>query len=165
MTQDKLKSLVHYEPTTGVFIWLVNRRNTRCKGKIAGNNYCKGYRHIKIDQKDYLSHRLAFLYMTGSIPEFIDHKDHIRSNNIWSNLRAATVLINARNQSLNKNNKSGFNGVSYHKGKKYAKSPWIAYIKLNGIRKHLGSFVTKDEAIAAREAANIEHGFHENHGK
>jgi hypothetical protein len=40
-----------------------------------------------------------------------------------------------------------------------------ARIKVNGKSKHLGYFKNKEEAIAAREAANIKYNFHENHGR
>ena len=42
---------------------------------------------------------------------------------------------------------------------------WVAEIKVNRIKKHLGQFDTFDAAVAARKAAEVEFGFHENHGK
>jgi hypothetical protein len=44
------------------------------------------------------AHRFAFLYMTGSIPEEIDHIDGDGGNNIWSNLRVATKSQNVMNR-------------------------------------------------------------------
>ena len=61
---------------------------------------------------------------------------------------------------LQANNVSGFNGVDYDK----KKQKWQARIQVNGKRKLVGRFNTKVEAIVARQKANVEYGFHENHG-
>lgn len=41
---------------------------------------------------------------------------------------------------------------------------WRAQIKADGTTKHLGCFVNLEEAITVRKAANIQYGYHENHG-
>jgi len=41
----------------------------------------------------------------------------------------------------------------------------MARIEISGTRIFLGYYATIAEAAAARAAANIEYGFHENHGK
>ena len=38
-------------------------------------------------------------------------------------------------------------------------------IQVNGKKRSLGCFTEKSDAIAARAAAEIEHNFHENHGR
>jgi len=42
---------------------------------------------------------------------------------------------------------------------------WIAQININGKRKKLGSFTDVESAIQARKDAEIEYGYHVNHGK
>lgn len=59
------------------------------------------------------------------------------------------------------NNTSGHTGV-YWNG---LRGKWYARIVVSGESKNLGHFLEKDEAIAARLAAEIKYGFHENHGK
>jgi hypothetical protein len=44
-------------------------------------------------------------------------------------------------------------------------SKWLASISINGKRKHLGYFKDIDDAIEARKNANIEYGYHANHGE
>ena len=127
-----LKEILKYEPNTGNFIWISGRAN----GKVAGsiNNY--GYIHIRINKKLYKAHRLAWLYVYGSMENcFIDHIDGDKSNNRIENLRLATNIQNQQNQrSLHSNNKSGFIGVSKIGNK------WRAQIRIYGKVVHLGSF-------------------------
>jgi len=104
-------------------------------------------------------HRLAWLYMTGEWPENqIDHINHIGTDNRWVNLRDTDE--NPMNRGMQGNNTSGFTGVSWHKyGKK-----WQAEMQVGGEHIHIGYFTNKQQAIDARKSANIEYGFHENHG-
>lgn len=84
--------------------------------------------------------------------------DHINRNpldNRRSNLRLATLSQNQHNRKLNKNNTSGFKGVSWHPSMK----KWVATIRLNYKQYILGYFSDpKDAALAYREAALELHG-------
>ena len=161
ITQDELKDVLHYCKESGRFTW-INPNGTKIKpGEKAGSIHGHGYRVIAINGKIYYAHRLAFLFVTGAFPiDYVDHLNHKRSDNRWINLRAVTRGENQKNKKLNKNNKSGFAGVSW----KAADKRWVANINTNGKRIHLGLFTSLDDAIAARMKANIEHKFHENHG-
>jgi len=160
ITQERLKELIHYDPETGGFNWVVNRGSAK-KGHNAGCTSKRGYCSIKIDNKIHLSHRIAFLYMEGEFPlGEVDHINHIKDDNRWSNLRDATHTNNQMNRSLNKNNSSGCVGVYWQK----RIEKWRAHIKVSGVSKHLGYFSNLSDAVSAREEANIKYGFHENHG-
>jgi len=114
-----------------------------------------------IDKNDYLVHRMAYLYMTGDMPDKeVDHINHNRLDNSWSNLRKATRQENARNCSLSKANTSGHTGVEWWK----RDSNWRATIMIEGKLRHIGYYAEKSDAIAARRAADVENGFHNNHG-
>lgn len=84
--------------------------------------------------------------------------DHINGNgldNRISNLRVATDSQNACNRRTPTHNKSGFKGVWWHKRYQH----WQASISVNGKRKHLGVFDTKEDAARAyNEAAKQHHG-------
>ena len=82
--------------------------------------------------------------------------DHINRNpldNRKSNLRPATYTENARNYSVQKNNTSGFSGISWDK----ERSKWVAYIVVNKKRKKLGRFINKEDAIKARLEAEAKY--------
>lgn len=151
LTQARLKSLLHYEPETGVFTWLVWRPNGVKVGDEAGHISKKGYRVIKVDGGTYRASRLAFLYMTGSFPEALaDHENRDRADNRWANIRPATNSQNCANRLVP--NKTGFKGVIY----RASRDAYEAYLKKDGINRFLGYFKTAREAgeayaVAARE--------------
>ncbi len=161
INQSELKELLHYEPDTGIFTWKVSLNRKIKIGSIAGTkNKYWGYIYIGLKQKKYRAHRLAWFYMTGEWPKGIDHDNHIRDDNRWLNLKEATQSKNTKNQSLRKDNKSGFTGVCWcDKWKK-----WVAKINVNGKTKYLGNSDNLSEAIKIRKTANIKYGFHRNHG-
>ena len=165
LTQERLKSLLSYDPETGDFTWLVGGRR-RQLGEIAGGPQCVGsekfYVVIGIDGKLYYAHRLAWLCTYGAWPKnHIDHIDQDSTNNRLINLRDVSHAENHKNQKLRNRNTSGVTGVYFHnKAQK-----WAAQIKANGKYIHLGLFSLKDDAVRARRNAEVEYGFHPNHGR
>jgi len=154
LTQERLKKLLHYDPETGIFTWLVSTARRVKVGDVAGTIMNQGYRAISIDGKKYKAHRLAFLYMTGKFPtNGTDHIDGDPANNRWTNLRECTTAENAQNTASHKNSSSKYVGVGWHKGGQ----KWRAQIKINGKKKHLGLFETEAEAYAAYCKAKSEH--------
>lgn len=161
MTQDELKKLLHYCPITGAFTWVTRPSNRVKIGDVAGFIATDSYVFIRIAGTLYYAHRLAFLYMTGAWPaDLVDHDNHTRSDNRWSNLKAANSLQNTQNAALSKNSTSGINGVLWDTRKK----KWMAHITINHKKKFLGYFDEIGAAASARKAADSAFGFHPNHG-
>lgn len=162
MTQKELKSILHYDPSTGVFTWKIKPSNHVKIDDVAGNkNKHHGYTQIGFKYILYQAHRLAFLYMTDDWPaDQVDHINHNRSDNRWMNLRNATKRINGMNKSICPSNTSGVTGVHWDKPRK----KWKATIQSYGVKCYLGLFIEFNDAVTARKAAEIEHGFHVNHG-
>jgi hypothetical protein len=163
ITQEYLKSILDYNPVTGEFLWKVNSASNKVKtGSLAGCiNKITLYRQIGINKKFYLAHRLAWLYLYGTLPDkFIDHINHDRSDNRIQNLRIVARDANQRNCSLSKRNNSGIIGVSWNK----KHGNWQSFISINGKNKNLGSFESIEQAAISRKNAEQKYNYHENHG-
>lgn len=158
LSQDYLKSILRYDLSTGVFTWLVSRGKNKA-GAVAKNK-CRGYFRIKIDGKGYYAHRLAFLYVLGWMPEQTDHINHNPLDNRWINLRPANNKTNGKNMSRSIRNKSGCTGVRLRDWGK-----WEVRIHDEGKDISLGCFAVFGDAVAARKAAELKYGYHENHGR
>ena len=153
ITQSELKEVLEYNPDTGVFIRVKSNSPSVKVGDVAGSYDYKGYIAIKINYKLYKAHRLAWLNMTGKFPEnFIDHINHIKDDNRWVNLRDATGSQNQANQAKNKNNKSGYKGVTWNKKNK----KWCATITYMRKSMHIGLYTTPQEASEAYRKKSIE---------
>lgn len=104
-----------YVPVTGKFFWKKDGpTGTRKAGRECGNSNSHGYKLIKLKGRGYKAHRIAFLIMTGSFPNIVDHIDRNRSNNVWSNLRNVNAQENCLNRSIDRRNKTGLTGVYYY---------------------------------------------------
>lgn len=146
LTQAELKKLVKYDPDTGVFTLVKwRRRTTRKVGEELGSLTKLGYLETCINQKRYYLHRLAFLYMTGSLPEYsVDHRNRDKSDNRWANLVCVNHQANMENDILpRKHGSLGYRGVHKYKDKFRAK------IVCRGKQIHLGTFDTVEEAANA----------------
>ena len=141
LSANRLRKLLNYTPTTGVFRWRVHRGGPKTVDRVAGNIHpSKGYRQICIDRKLYRANRLAWLYMTGTWPKSqIGYINRNISDTRWANLRAMTT--SQRGATTWRRNKLGVRGVWITKSGKYA-----AGIKVAGKKKYLGLFDTIEEA-------------------
>lgn len=141
LTQKSLKQHILYDEHTGEFTWLKSLSNNIKVGMPAGC-YSHNYRVITIFGKNYRATHLAYLYMTGALPDgIIDHMNMNPRDNRWCNLRLTTVQGNSQNlQYPHKDSKSGFLGVTPYRSK------FVAQIYANGKRLYLGVFATAEAA-------------------
>lgn len=145
LTQKRLRSLLHYDPKTGLFRWRIAQSYCIKVGQRAGRLNGQGYINIQIDGATYLGHRLAWLYVHGTLPKQIEHKNRIRHQNWIKNLRPSTQTQNQANRAKLSGTSSRFKGVTWNK----RCIKWQASIKLHGKSYHLGLF---DEEGAAHKA-------------
>lgn len=152
ITAERIREIVSYDPDTGVFVWRV-KRNKCPVGKRVGFPRNKGdYWKARIDYQVVYLHRVAWLYMTGTWPTLmIDHVDGDKGNNSWSNLREVTQKQNQENRTKQTKSKSGIRGVDWSAREK----KFRARITHNRMAIHLGWFHTLNEAINARDQAEI----------
>lgn len=147
----RVQELLHCDPDTGIFTRRIDRGRYKIGTRIGRRQSC-GYRRIKIDGYDYLEHRLLWLYVHGRWPVvWIDHINGNRADNRICNLREATPSENLGNSKISYNNKAGYKGVSFDKGRRL----WRAAISPNRRQKILGYFDNpKDAHVAYCKAAS-----------
>lgn len=173
-SRQYLNTILSYDPATGELTWksrplshFKDQRgcstwNTMFAGKPAFTaTDRKGYRVGAINNEGQRAHRVIYMLMTGSDPDQIDHIDGDPSNNRWTNLRSLPGGLNQKNMKRPRNNQSGHIGVFWREDKQR----WLAYITSDKKRINLGHFEDINDAIAARKQAEIDHGFHPNHGR
>lgn len=143
-----------YNPFTGDITFKVKPRCKRLMvGDVAGTVNKSGYRKIQVDGVIFAAHRLAWFMHYGSWPVgLLDHVNGNKSDNRITNLRDCGNGENKVHAKLNKNNRSGATGVRLTRFKS-GNSKWKVML---GDR-FIGYFHTRDEAIAARRAAETRH--------
>ena len=165
LTQARVRELFDYDPDTGDLTW---KPGTPKEGQIATRLWRKGVKYkttpyftVFFDRKQYRAHRVAWLWVHGSLPTILDHINGDGTDNRLTNLRPATDALNAKNMPLRADNKSGYPGVHWRKDL----CQWQSKVKHNRKLKHLGYFDKLEDAIDAAKAKHAELGFHPNHGR
>ena len=166
MNADHLNECVEYNPGTGELKWRprsCKSFNTKHAGRPAFNQTDdQGYKVGRMGKVNYKAHRVAWAIHHGEWPNgLIDHVNGNRSDNRLVNLRVVDDAANARNSARPKNNTSGATGVYWFKRDR----KWWVKVGFNKKAHHIGYFENLGDAIAARNAAYKEFGFHENHGR
>lgn len=134
LDQKILKEHLSYDPDTGVFKRIKSLNNKVRIGDVAGGLDAKGYVCLRLLGEMQKAHRLAWLYVYGSLPTGeIDHINHNPSDNRIDNLRDVSKAVNQQNQ-------KNPHGVQKDRGR------FIAIIRANGERFYLGCFGSKEEA-------------------
>ena len=155
ITPEELHRIFHYNPETGDLSWRVG-----CRKITAGTTITcvrpDGYRVVGVGYTTYRAHRIIWAMQTGAWPtETIDHKNGVRSDNRWENLREATKSQNNVNKIASKKSKTGVRGVTV------CNKTGHFYSRINFEKKsyYLGYYRTLEEAKSAYEKAAKElHG-------
>jgi hypothetical protein len=155
LTQERLKELLHYDESTGLFVRLIGSGGSKA-GDVAGYLCQNGYAYVRVAGYTFLAHRLAWFYVHGVTPPYeIDHINGKKSDNRLCNLRLSTKSENMCNQTKYANNTTGYKGVTFRK----KEGRYQAQIRLNGKPRYLGLFSNPQDAHAAYAAAAKElHG-------
>lgn len=149
MNIDTLKSLLRYDPNTGLIYWIAKGKGM-IKKKAAGTLLHSGYLGICIGPKRWQVHRIAWALHHGAWPkDQIDHINGVKTDNRACNLREATNSQNGKNLGLSKANLSGIKGVSFetYTGR------WKATIRVDGKSISIGRFDSIEQAALARKIA------------
>lgn len=119
------------------------------------------YRSVIIPRENLSDYSISvamhrqILWLPQGDPRKGDHINGDTLDNRRSNLRTVTDAQNCHNRALSKLNKSGYKGVSWHKGMRQ----WAAQITCHGRVIHLGYRRELEEAVVLRKEAEQElHG-------
>lgn len=121
--------------------WHLFKCGTGLKEYVATNKYVNGIRKVI---------KLHRFILRAKKKQIMDHINGNGLDNRKANLRFCTQQQNAYNRKLNKNNTSGYKGISFKKDIRLKYKQWIAYINVEKKRKYLGYFRTKEEAMKVR---------------
>ena len=146
ISHAELKEIFSYDEQTGLLSWKktgMGRNNSRVAGSIRPD----GYRIVHFAGGYHYIHRVAWFYVHGTWPSgVVDHIDGNPSNNAIGNLRVVSKRTNAENvRGPTSASKTGYLGVYQSRGV----GSFIAQIRVNGKRLHIGSFKTALEAYDA----------------
>jgi hypothetical protein len=128
------------------FEWL-----NQWKWQLSWNGYAIRHKHIRLGLHKYTSEIVRMHRLINKTPlgNLTDHINRDKLDNRKINLRNANKSINSINRDRPSNNKSGIRGVYWDK----FNNKWRAELKINGIKKSLGRFFDKRDAVLARKEA------------
>jgi len=95
--------------------------------------------------------RMHMFVMDSDGSKDVDHKDHVHFDNRKFNLRICEHFENIIHCKTYRNNTSGRKGVYWDK----SREKWMALITYNKRNVHLGRFVKFEDAVIARENAEL----------
>lgn len=142
MNAEVVKELFEYDD--GKLKWKVRKALCVKVGRCVGCLNRSGYLVVSIEKRQYLVHRLIFLWVHGYLPRMIDHRDGDPLNNRIENLRECSAQENGRNRKKSRKKSSDFKGVVWVSSAKR----WRSQIYVDNKLISLGYF--NDEVIAAK---------------
>lgn len=146
---QEAKELLDYDPSTGIFLWKVDRRYAVKAGDVAGCVQPSGYRYIQINRRAFRAPRLAWLFVHGVWPTHqIDHINGQKDDNRIANLRDVTAQQNSCNTVYRRAKTSAFTGVSKRRNGK-----WVAHLNRGNKSFAVGTFDSEEAAHQAYVAA------------
>lgn len=136
-----------FDYQNGALLW----RGPHRLGKIAGARLGSGYRQIMVAGKNYLAHRLVWLWHGRELPKEVDHINGDKSDNRIENLRAANKSQNMHNVGICARNRSGAKGVFFDKSTSKWRVRLMVGRKIIDLGRHDDLEFAELVAIMARE--------------
>lgn len=173
-SRDALNARLRYDPEAGKLFWRARSADdfttsdprgarwvaAQCNAQYAGKEAftatdTDGYHNGKIDGVKYQAHRVIWKLLTGDDPDQIDHRNGIKGDNRFENLRDCSNEQNCRNYEKPRGS-SKYRGVCWVK----RDQKWAASISAGSAgKKSLGHYGDeRTAALAYDDAARKFHG-------
>lgn len=168
LSREFLEEVFRYDPGTGKIYWQTRppehfslsrawkRFNTQYAGREVGSLGCGDYLVMNLNVGG-VPHHISLHHLVWKLHDrkfepgkVLDHINRDRTDNRIENLRSVTRSENARNSTRRVTFSSGQRCI-YKKG-----SRWQVVVNHPDKRGSLGTFATVEEAVAARDAAEME---------
>lgn len=161
-THQELLSRVEYNPITGEFKRIIKSASSKPGDRIDSiwSSSVKNYRRVCVFSDRYFAHRLAWFYVHEYWPDEVDHINGDGTDNRLCNLREVSHSENMRNMRKHSSNTSGVTGVHWWR----TRGCWAVRIYKNNKPIHVGYFSDFNDAVVARKNAEMQYGYHDNHG-
>lgn len=147
---DELRNLIEYRDGEIYYLPAAKGSYTKAKGKALGFVRKDGYRNLMItcegERRHYLAHRLGYWLVTGEWVAILDHINRNRSDNRIENLKPCEWFENCRNNTIRKDNESGYTGVTLH-----TDGLWRVSFSIESKRYHIDGYKHKETAALARD--------------
>jgi hypothetical protein len=149
---------IWYEKKTGL-PWSSKSANNKLT-RLCAKTVNGGYYVVSVNYHTKRWHRLVWEFFQGKIPsnKVVDHISNNVNDCRIANLQLLSNTRNIRKAKTYKHNTTGFPGVSKRTENKFRK--YFSQIRAGNIKKHLGSFLTPEEAYLAYYNDKIQY-----HGK
>jgi len=144
---DELQARFTYRPDTGAL--------QRLDGSVVTCRDRAGYLIVGANGRYLKAHRVCWKLHHGEDPVVVDHINGDRSDNRICNLRSVDTTTNLRNRARSAKNTLGVSGVYWDT----RNAVWRAHISDGVKKRHLGSFPTIIDAVAARFRAEAQHNY------
>lgn len=155
-SQKDFNQIIEYEDYAEIVLYdKENNEIAKTKIDLEDVDKCKNLKwHMHVG---YVANSKMKIFLHRFIIEcpddmIVDHINRDKLDNRKCNLRICTSKENNRNMPIRKNTTQSIRGVY-----KSSKNSWVARIKVNGKDIYLGSFKSEEEAINARQKAEIEY--------
>lgn len=161
-----LKEVFEYDADRGCLRWIkLALRSRATLGTRPGSPTKDGHIHIGMSVNGvrhyFFEHRAIWAMVYGYWPKEVDHINGDPQDSRLENLREVTHRENCLNGRTRARNSSGANGVNWDA----SRNKWLVRIQTENGAVNCGRFASFETAVAVRKAAEVQYGYHSNHGR